>query len=119
MKIFAISLILLTITVALVLVNVSYVKSTTDNLLSLAKDVRADPCEKTVGRLAECWDRHRSVLALSVSLRDIDSVTENLLNLKTACLEKNEWLVEQSYSLFCNALEDIRRYETLSVLNIF
>lgn len=119
MKIFTVSLILLVLAIALVIANVAYVNHATNELLSLARDVHEDPCEKTVGRLSEYWDSQRSLLALSVSLRDIDSVTENLLNLQTACLEQNEWLIEQSYALFRNALEDIKRYETLSVLNIF
>ena len=119
MKVFVLSLILLALAISLVLINVCYVKRTTDTLLLLADEVHADPSQKTVGRLSEYWDEHRSTLALSVSLRDIDSVTESLLNLQTASLEKNEWLIEQSYALFRNALEDIRRYETLSIINIF
>ena len=56
---------------------------------------------------------------MSTSLRDVDSVTENLLNFRTSIIEGNDLLLEQSYALLCNSLDDIARYERISLENIF
>ena len=119
MRGFIISIALLLTVLALVIINAIYINKTIDRMTEIADDVKANTSEEAINELYEYWETHRYFVALSVSLREIDSVTENLLNLKTACAEKNSWLINQSYSLFINSLEDIRRYEELSSLALF
>lgn len=119
MKGFTVSLILLACIIALVTANVIYVNRTIDRLEQLAGNVRNTRTADAVNELYTYWEKYRSFVGLSVSLREIDSATENLLSLQAACNEGNDWLTEQSYVLFCNALEDIRRYEKITLLNIF
>lgn len=119
MKGFTVSLILLLSIIILVITNIIYVNSTITRLERLARNVWNTRTSDAADELYRYWESCRSFVGLSVSLREIDSVTENLLSLQAACNEGNEWLIEQSYVLFCNALEDIRRYEKITLLNIF
>lgn len=119
MKGFTVSLILLAFIIVLVVLNVLYVNRTINELEQLAGDVWHTRTADAVDELYSYWEKCRSLVGLSVSLREIDSATENLLSLQAACNEGNDWLIEQSYVLFCNALEDIRRYEKITLLNIF
>ena len=113
------SLILLTVVVTLVIINAFYVDSTLEKLDRLADRAFNEPSEKSLAELIDYWERHRSFVGLSASLREVDSVPENMLNLQTSFREGNSVMAEQSYSLLCNALDDIRRYEKLSIINIF
>lgn len=119
MKGFAISLILLAVIIIMILINAFYIKSTLDKLERLAQGVWSERTPEAVSSLMDYWEKHRATVALSVSLREIDRVTENLLCLQAACIESNEVMMKQSYSLFINALDDIKRYERISVINIF
>ena len=119
MKIFAVSLLLLISMVALVVINALYIERTIDRMIELSDASRNNKSAESLDELCRYWESHRSFIALSVSLREIDSVTENLLNIKSAFSEGNEWMLEQSYALFLNALEDIRRYEKIALINIF
>ncbi len=118
MKLFALSLILPILIITLVVINTFYINQTIDKLIELADEVRNEQTIGSAEKLLSYWEGHRSFIALSVSLREIDSTTENILILKSACNENNKWMIEQSYNLFCNSLEDIRRYEKIDLLNI-
>ena len=78
------------------------------------KNLRA----KTVSELYELWEHSYDLLSFSTGLREIDRATENLLSLKAACEADNEWAIKQSCILFCNALDDIARYEKFSLGSI-
>ena len=119
MKIFAISLVLLISIIVLVVINSFYIERTIDRLIELSDIAQSEKTPDAIEQLCDYWEDHRSYVALSVSLREIDSVTENLLNVKSAFDENNEWMMKQSYALLINALEDIRRYEKIAILNIF
>ena len=118
MKIFALSLLLPILIIALVVANSIYVNRTITTLTERARTLTQDRTDTAAEKLLSYWEGHRSLIALSVSLREIDSTTENIICFKSACANDNEWLIEQSYSLLCNSLDDIRRYEKISLLNI-
>ncbi|MBO7310734.1 MAG: hypothetical protein J6U86_05010 [Clostridia bacterium] len=118
MKIFALSLLLPILIIALVVANSIYVNRTINTLTELARTLKQDRTAVSAEKLLSYWESHRAFIALSVSLREIDSTTENIICFKSACANNNDWLIEQSYSLLCNSLDDIRRYEKISLLNI-
>ncbi len=120
MKTFAISIILFLAVIVLVTVNVFYVNGVLEHTKQLATEIYKDSTStEALSELYDHWQSHKSWLGLSVSLRDIDSVTENLLNFKTAVIQGNDILLHQSYALLCNSLDDVARYESFSVENIF
>lgn len=113
------SLLLLVFVIVAVSFNYVYVNGTIETLGTLAEQAWQEKSPDNVSELIDYWEKHRPYIGLSVSLREIDSVTENLLNLNVACSKGNDTMIEQSYSLFITALEDIKRYEKLSIINIF
>lgn len=118
MRALAISLGLLAVIIAAVLTNVFYMANAIDDLKQLALEVLEGE-SGAMDRLMSAWEKHKVLMGLSVSFREIDSATEQLLMLKTAHELSNQPVLHQSYALFCNALDDIGRYERISVDNIF
>ena len=90
------SLILLTVAIILVVINAFYINITVEKLDELADTVLHEQTEASVSELLDYWEKHHPFIGLSVSLREIDRVTENLLNLRTACRECNDVMTEQS-----------------------
>ena len=119
MKELTVSLILLAVVIILVIANALYVNSTLEQLGELTEKAFNERSEESVSELIGFWEKHKPLVGLSASLREIDSVTENMLNLQTSFKESNEVIAEQSYSLLRNALDDIRRYEKISIINVF
>ena len=120
MRAFAITIVLFIAVIILVTANALYVNSTLERTKQLATEIYKDSTSsEALSELYDHWQKHKSFIALSTSLRDIDSVTENLLNFKTAVIQGNDMLIHQSYALLCNALDDVARYESFSLENIF
>lgn len=119
MKELVISLILFSTVLALVCANAIYTDRLTDQLKELATKAKDSASEEALSALYDHWDRHKDLLSLSASLRDVDSITENLLSLRVALEESNDQRIEQCYVLFCNSLEDVRRFERLSLGVVF
>ena len=120
MKTFAATLVLFLILIIIIIVNVFYVNSVLERTRELATQIYTDSADDAaLSELCEYWKKHKAVLGMSTSLRDVDSVTENLLNFRTSIIEGNDLLLEQSYALLCNSLDDIARYERISLENIF
>ena len=119
MKELIITLILLVTVLALVCANAIYTERITSQLKDLATKAKDSASEEALSALWDHWDTHKDLLSMSVGLRYIDSITENLLSLKIAIEENDRQRAEQGFALFCNALEDIRRFERLSFGVIF
>ncbi len=116
MKAFVASLVLLAIILCAIVVNALYSNKILERIEKLAGEVYKDSTsEEVLSRLCDYWSSHRDYLSLSVSLDDIDSVTECLLEFKAAAKEQNSMMLSQSYALLCNALDDIARFEKISI----
>lgn len=119
MKELIISLILLSTVLALVCANAIYTANITDQLKELAAKAKDSASDEALSALCDHWENHKDLLSLSASLRDVDSITKNLLSLRVAIEENNRQRIEQCYVLFCNALDDVSRFERLSFGVIF
>ena len=119
MKELIISLVLACTVLILVCVNAMYINNVTEQLQDLATKAKDSASAEALSELLEHWDTKKEILSLSAKLSDIDSITENLLSLKVAIEEQDPLRTDQCYVLFCNALEDIRRFEKLSFGIIF
>ena len=91
------------------LFNVKYVSDTVSTMKEIATDVRDG--NQSTDTLLEYWDTRRTYLGFCVSFREIDKVSENVLCLKSAHNEHSKIMVEQSYLLLCDSLDDILRLE--------
>ena len=118
MRALAISLCLLVLIITVVIINAVYMAGAIDDMKQLALDVLEGE-SGAIDKLTSAWNRHKVLMGLSVSFREIDSATEHLLTLRAAYELGNQPILQQSYALFCNALDDIGRYEQMSVDNIF
>ena len=120
MKVLVIALILFTLVIVGVTVNAFFVYDTIEQTQALAAAAfRSSNSNDTLDELWDFWNSRSDLLGLSVSLREIDSATENLLVFQTACKERNQYSIKQSYALFCDSLDDILRYEKFSIGNLF
>lgn len=120
MKAVAISILLLVAVVICSIANAAFVNARILQMSGLAMEIfenssgRAERLE----RLSADWDKNQPIFRLSTSLREVDRVSENLLTLQLACQSENEWAIRQSCVLFCDALDDIARYETFNIFKI-
>ena len=111
MKALIISLLLFTAVISFMIFNIKYVSNTVNTTKELATDV----CEgnKSADELIEYWSSRRIYLGFCVSFRELDKVSENILCLKSAHEEQSKLMVEQSYLLLCDSLDDILRLEKI------
>lgn len=123
MKEFAASLILLVLVITCVTVNAIYVKNTSQQIKDLALDVFLSQGEaeesKAIEALNSKWEASRQLLAVSISLREIDDVTEYIIRLECAKQDGDETELGRVYHLLCNSIDDAVRYERLSLHTIF
>ncbi len=120
MKVVIASAILFLIVIAAVIGNAVYSDTVLDKLHMLAENAyKNSTSDEMLSELCDYWESYRDYFSLTASLKDIDSVTENLLNFKTATQNGNTTGRDQSYILLCNALDDIARFEKISFVNIF
>ena len=119
MKAVAISLILLVAVISLTVANSVFVNDRINSIKDTALSILDDGVDKseTARSLILRWERDQKIFRLSTSLREIDRATEALLTLAIACENANEWAIRQSCVLFCDALDDIARYETFNIIN--
>ena len=120
MKAVILSTVLLISVLFITVLNAAFVGDRVENMKDLAIEIceNGSQREEAVEKLYSIWENSRVFFSLSAGLREIDRATENLLSLKEACLYDNEWEIRQRCVLFCNALDDIVRYERISLENI-
>ena len=120
MKAIVISVTLLIAVIICSIVNASFVNKKIEEMSTLATDVIEKPESRhaNMETLLKEWTENQKTFRLSTSLRELDRASENLLSLSAACLSENEWAIRQSCALFCDALDDIARYETFNVFKI-
>lgn len=111
MKALIISLLLFAVVISLMLFNIKYVSDTVNEMKEIASDVRDGI--RSPDELVEYWSKRRTYLGFCVSFREIDKVSENVLCLKSAHSEGSKLMVEQSYLLLCDSLDDILRLEKI------
>lgn len=120
MKSLVVSLLLFVTIVVAVILNAFYVHTLTEYMKEQASSAcQSENAEAELEALIEYWNRHRVIVGLSASFDKIDSITEQLLSMRSAIKSDNRSILLQSYELFCNALDDVDRYEKLSADTLF
>lgn len=111
MKSLIISLLLFAAVLSLMIFNIKYVSDTVNTMKEIASAVREGV--QSSDDLTDYWDTRRTYLGFCVSFREIDKVSENVLCLESAHSEGSALMVEQSYLLLCNSLDNILRLEKI------
>ena len=123
MKEFAASVILFVVIVVGVIFNTLYIKDCSEELKSLALAVyRADGEtneSKAIDELDIAWKKHKKLLAMSISLREIDTITEYVIRLECAKRDKDQLELGRVYHLLCNSIDDAVRYDRPSLHTVF
>ena len=120
MKAVVISILLLITVVLGSIINAAFVNQRISQMSALAMEITEDSGNRAerLEKLSADWEKNQPIFRLSTSLREVDRVSENLLTLQIACKSENEWAIRQSCVLFCDALDDIARYETFNIFKI-
>lgn len=120
MKAVAVSVLLLISVVVCSIANTVFVNSRITEMTEIAMSIFDDTADRQaeIEKLSDGWARYQPIFRLSTSLREVDRVSENLLTLELACQSGNEWAIRQGCVLFCDALDDIARYETFNIFKI-
>ena len=116
MKALHISLILFAILAICIVVNVIFIHRTADRLLELSSDV---PTESSLAELEKFWESRKEFVGLSISEVHVDNVSRLIIAVRHAYESKNEFELRKNLALLSDAAEGIKRYERLSLENIF
>ena len=121
MRAFYASIILLILVVATVLINSIYINNTTEAIKNLALDV----CEAESSRevklenLKSYWEKHKRIMCLSVSFKDVNEITEYVIRFSCAVESNDISELRRSFELLKNSLDDIAKYERIYFHTIF
>ncbi len=116
MKAFVISIIFILVILAIVVINMIYVRHVTDNMKRIALEIAEKGSSDTaVSELTEYWDKHKHIVGISANFKQTDIVSEELLKLESAHAFENRFAVEQSCAILCDVLDDIAQYESFSI----
>ena len=123
MKEFAAAVILFVLIVVGVIANALYISDCSDELKSLALEVYHADGEtnenKAINELDLSWKKHKMLLSMSISLREIDQITEYVIRLECAKRDKDQLELDRVYHLLCNSIDDAVRYDRPSLHIIF
>ena len=117
MKALVISLILFALAIVSIYVNAAFIHNTAHDLKSLALSVANGESEATKD-LNDYWDSKKHFVALTVGLREVDAVSEHIIKLCTSSTLDDPNAVFMNYVLLCDAIDDITRYESISLSGI-
>lgn len=121
MKAFIASIILLSVVIVGVWINSLYIRSTAEEMKSLALAVceAEDGREDSLSKLNSYWEKHKKTVCLSVSFRDVDEITEYVIRLSCAVQIGDNEDIWRCYNLLKNSLDDVARYEKIYFSTIF
>ena len=116
MKSFITSIILFIAIILATVINTVYVRDTVSTLEQLALSVSEGDSDGS--DLEAFWNDHKDYIELTTSYRQIDEISNIIINLRNSYTFDDKQALQQNYVLLCNALDDILRYESFSITNI-
>ena len=118
MKTFAVSLVLLALVVGCVVANHIYINKVANELVARLDAVPSpddDACVEQAQRLMEYWDRHKTLVGLSVAVPITDRLTEQATLLLSCAQAGDLYGFYSALTLLRDAIEDVARLEKLSI----
>ena len=106
---------------ALMIINHSYIKSTSSELVRLTESLdfsEKEASRSTLEEIDKTWQRSLVIFSLTVSFREIDHLGEVLLSLTHSLDGASETDFELYRALLLDAIDGVARLENFSVTNI-
>ena len=120
MKVFAISILLFIILLAVILSNALYIRSTAQIMHQLTARLDEPKSRSDVlDELRSLWEKRRPIIALTVGYRELDHFDETLTQLQWAHQIESEAEFAHFRALLPNAIDELTRTEHFSIKNIF
>lgn len=121
MKAWIISLCLFILLIGVIIGNAFYIHRVAAHLCEISDSLtfEEEETETCLEMLEAYWERHRTFVALSISYRELDRVSEAMISLRSAYDTKNASDFEEYRRLFRDAADEISRLERFSVENLF
>ena len=115
----AFAALLLAAMIAAIIINCSFVKRTTDHILSSLTELSNSASSAELRKLAEYWDERRKIFAVSLSESELDRISSLFDDLiaDSEGNDPNEY--KKTMARLKRAIEDIRKFEEFSLENIF
>ena len=116
MRSLKISLILFAVLLICITVNSIYIHQCTERLLVLTEEVSLGASTDT---LEDFWRTNKKFIGLSISETQLDNISRLIVSV--GCHQKSgqDKELKESLALLADAAQNMRRYEELSVENIF
>lgn len=108
------------IILGIILLNKIYLTHTATNFLERANELE-EQIPKDISQiksLQEDWDKSKDIMQISVAHKRIDTVTDLMDSLLAYAFLQDEAEYKKTAALLINALEEIRRFEEFSAVNI-
>ena len=103
-----------------IMANKMYLTTTSTALLRQAESLREEMPQDTdrIDRLQSVWQQNKDIMQISVTHKRIDTVTDLIDALRAYAVSRDEVEYKKTAALLINALEEIKRFEELSAVNI-
>lgn len=119
MRSFITTLILFAIMIAVIFLNGSYVRQTSLRLEEFVSDdfFEHDP-ERAIESLDEFWQKNSSLISISVGYRELDRISELIIDLKMYFRFGDTNSVIKTRALIADAANDLSRLEKFNLENL-
>ena len=120
MKGFVATVCIFLLILGIILLNKSYLTRTATDLLARVKELSQEfpPSIVKIQKLESDWKQCKDIMQISVAHDRIDAVTDLIDSLLAYALISDEAEYQKTAELLINALEEIRRFEEFSAVNI-
>ena len=120
MKGFWVTVCIFSMTLGVILTNKAYLTAVSTNLLEQALAIREYiPSEiEKIETLQKEWEENKDILQIAVTHKRIDAVTDLIDSLLCYAHLQDEKEYQKTAVLLVNALEEIKRFEEFSAVNI-
>lgn len=120
MKGFLATICIFVLVLAIILTNKIYLTNVSTDFLQQAQSLRGNLPHSInrIEKLQKDWDNNKDLLQISVSHKRIDTVTDLIDALLCYARMQDETEYKKTAALLVNALEEIKRFEEFSAVNI-
>ena len=101
---------------AAISINTNYVKNTAEYITDIVSEEKfSSSPEKAIDELDAFWKKNHPIVGLSVGYKELDKMSDLILDLKTYYTEGNSGEVKRIRILIKEAADEISRLEKISI----
>ena len=118
MKSFSISLTLFMLLAVCMIANVIFIHDCADRIKQATEELSV-PTDQKLCELEELWSSRKKYIGLSVSEKHLDNVSQIMIALRSAYESGDDGEFKKNLALLTASSDEIKKYECLSIENIF